>query len=209
MFLHVLVFLGVHHLWFHISWWPLCWQLLWKGRQIVLLQNRGGESVFTFTHSCLQNSHLLTQVWNIWIARWKGDWWNTFALHKVPAMYFNCCFDGHIREGQQKWNELWLGWSLWAESLISTEVGQERFTRQTGSERAWRPWLSQNVPCTWALNFNSMYLTVKYLSMWRAAQLTSARVNYPLNRARDTAGANQESSHLPRAAQITTAEGTV
>lgn len=118
MFLHVLVFLGVHHLWFHISWWPLCWQLLWKGRQIVLLQNRGGESVFTFTHSCLQISHLLTQVWNIWIARWKGDWWNTFALHKVPAMYFNCCFDGHIREGQQKWNELWLGWSLWAESYL-------------------------------------------------------------------------------------------
>lgn len=142
----------MHHLWIHISWWPLCWQLLQKGKQIVLLQNGaggGGESLFTFTHSCLQNFQLLTQVWSIWRARWKGDWWNTFALHKVPALYFNRCFDGHIRGGQQKWNELWLGWSLSTEPLAYNPSylhwsGAGKIYKAT---RIWMSWSLETLSC--------------------------------------------------------------
>lgn len=41
--------------------------------------------------------------------------------------------------------------------LISIEVGQERFTRQPGSERAeaWKSWLLENAPYTSLLKFNS------------------------------------------------------
>lgn len=212
MFLHVLVFLGVHHLWIHISWWPLCWQLLRKGKQIVLLPNRGKKSVFTFTHSCLQNFQLLTQVWSIWRVRWKGDWWNT----RFPFCILIAALMGiyQRRSAEVKWAVTWVVSLNWT-SRIQSPL---KWTRKIYKDlKELKPGESD---CYKMLPIPQCQILIRGPEMCFAFSLQktcgqvtccpdnisiSARVNYTQKGSRETVGVNQGSfSDLSRGIQIST-----
>lgn len=102
--------------------------------------------------------------------------------------------------------------------LISTEVGQERFTRQPGSERAeaWRSRLLQNTPYTSVLKFNSRSCGVLCILPRKThgqvmhspnTLSNSARYKYLQKRTMEPAAVNQGSSSVLRGAlQISTTD---
>lgn len=151
----------MHHLWIHISWWPLCWQLFWKGKQIILLQKGGGGGP--------QNPslHLLILVFKIFIFLHRSQVFvepDEKKVHGTHFLYTNLIaalmgISEEVRRREMSYDLGGLSQLNFKHTipLISIEVGQERFTRQPGSERAeaWRSWLLQNSPFTSVLEFNS------------------------------------------------------
>lgn len=72
---------------------------------------------------------------------------------------FNCCFDGHIRGGQEKWNELSLGWS------VSTEpqAYNPSYLHWSGARKIYK---AARICRSWSLEILavgkcSLYLSVK------------------------------------------------